>query len=103
MIVNKSTSALRSLEIYKRNIPRTDDININVTVVEYSTPEELTVNHATTNLGEDLLQLKLVENALFIYGIGFIELNIFMSKGNNMTNNYKERNSCKCTENNGKH
>ena len=91
MILKVLTYIERSLDVGKVYIPLSNNIYLDVTVVEYSAPEG-TVYITRENLREHTSLLGLVKDALLLNNKAVIELNILCSEQNNVNNYGDERN-----------
>ena len=73
----------RSLDIGEIYIPLTDNVYLDITVVEYSAPEG-TIYVTGENLGEHTLLLCLIEYASLLDNEAIIELNVYGSEQDNV-------------------
>ena len=85
------TNVKRSLDTDKVNVPLTDSVNADVTVVEHSAPEGA-INVARENLGEHASFLSLIEHALLLDNEAVVELNVLVLKLNNVNDDHNKRN-----------
>ena len=91
MVLKILTNIKRSLDVCKVNVPLTDSIDFDVTIVEYSTPER-TVNVARKNLREHTLFFSLVEYAVLFNYKAIVELNVLMSEYYYINDDHNKRN-----------
>ena len=91
MVLKILTNVERSLDVGKVNVPLTDSVDLDVTVIKDSAPER-TVNVAGKNLGEHTLFFSLIEYAELFNYKAVVELNVGMFKYHYITDNHDKRN-----------
>lgn len=97
MILKIFSDVERLLNSVKINVPLTNSINGDITVIENSTAQG-TVNAAGKDLGEHALFLRLAEYALSLNNVSGVKLNVLRSKLNNVYDYRQKRNTSQNAE-----
>lgn len=93
MVLKIFANVERILDTIKINVPHTDRIYIDVTIIKYSAPERtLYVNGK--HLGEHALLLMFAEHTALLDNIAIIKLNVLILNYHDTANKMNKRNYC---------